>query len=532
MIKRNTMTVTTDMQSPLRQQPEAMSTAVNSSENAENTAEFGELPLPMAVCGQLQWVKRDFSALSELTPVNANGEAEPRSLWWPSLLFNDYDEFQDFFPEVFDKDIQEDEELSEVKQMIFARVFKNMAQRRSIMIGRLLGRPVKEYVEIIEFDEGVSIDSIDVEDHQATQFVSFTRLPQEIHHKQTRPETFMGTSNGKTMIDEKLYMSYMLALDLAKTKRMGGPLVPNDSLETDFQDIGYVELEKFYTAAKAPTNETAEKSEPEEKQTAEDDDSDSDSDDEDATNNQSENATDVGKAVGAEEVATEATAEESDSSKEIARSEARAESKDGNDNTTEQANDVEPTVAETPATVPISPMRPRRGRQAKANLIPDSPKRPVKRGRRPTVKVDDTPKSPPKPKGRGRKKKSAATPAVTTTASLKTPTAPKKRKMVTPTPSRSTRARRGAASEESPFTYRSKYQKEFYQFSTLIKRLQKIGWRYTKAKMNNWQYVRVGRKSESQKGEHLVDFFYSENEVVQYCMEKRYYERRVNLKLV
>ena len=525
------MTVTTDMQSPLKQRQEDMSAAVESSENAENTTELGELPLPMAVCGQLQWVKRDFSALSELTPVNADGEAEPRSLWWPSLLFNDYDEFQDFFPEVFDKDIQEDEELSEVKQMIFARVFKNMAQRRSIMIGRLLGRPVKEYVEIIEFDDEVSIDSIDVEDHQATQFVSFTRLPQEIHHKQTRPETFMGTSNGKTMVDEKLYMSYMLALDLAKTKRMGGPLVPNDSLETDFQDIGYGELQKFYAAAAAPTNETPEKSEPEEKQIAEDDDSDSDSDDEDVTKNQSENVTDVEKAVGAEveEVATEATAEESDSSKEMAVSEAQAEAKDGSDNTVKQANDVEPTVAETPATVPISPMRPRRGRQAKADLIPDSPKR---RPAKAVVKVDESPKSPPKPKGRGRKKKSAATPAVMTTASLKTPTAPKKRKMVTPTPSRSTRARRGAASEESPFTFRSPMQEEFYQFSTLIKRLQKIGWRYAKAKMHNWQYVRPGLKSESENGEHLLDFFYTENEVVKYCMEKRYFERRKALKLV
>ena len=48
------MTVTTDMQSPLKQRQEDMSAAVESSENAENTTELGELPLPMAVCGQLQ----------------------------------------------------------------------------------------------------------------------------------------------------------------------------------------------------------------------------------------------------------------------------------------------------------------------------------------------------------------------------------------------------------------------------------------------------------------------------------------------
>lgn len=538
-----TMAVTEDMQSPLNKQAEDMRTAAETETTAES-------PLPMAVCGQLQWVKRDFSAFSSMTPVNADGEKEPRSLWWPSVLFNDYDEFQDFFPEVFDAVIEEDKELEEVKKLIVTRMFNNMIERRSIMVGRLLGRSINEYVEIIEFDDGdeVSMESLDVKDYQATQFVSFTRLPQEIHHMQSRPEAFMVTSNGKTVIDDDLYMTYMLALDLAKTKRMGGPLVPNDTLETDFRDIGRAELERFYstTTTTAPVNESAQTQEAvAEEQQAEEDDSDSDdsdSDEEEESKDQPADATgteEVSKAQ-VEEAATETTAEESDSSKEMSVSE--AETKDSNRSTAEQTNEVEVPAEESPITVSIdSPPRPRRGRTAKAEFIPPSPKRPTKRGRRSTkseVKVQQAPKSPPKRKGRGiaarneaAKKTDSTSAAVTTTANLKTPKASKKRKMVTPTPSRSTRTRRSPGSDDSPFNFKSKKQEEFYQFQPLIKKLQAIGWQYSRAKTRNWQYVLPGHPSEYKKGKHLEDFFYEENEVILYCMNNKFFERRHKLGL-
>ena len=45
----------------------------------------------MAKEGQLHFVKRPLWSLSTLE------SSETASLWWPSLLFNNFDEFQDFF---------------------------------------------------------------------------------------------------------------------------------------------------------------------------------------------------------------------------------------------------------------------------------------------------------------------------------------------------------------------------------------------------------------------------------------------------
>jgi hypothetical protein len=237
--------------------------------------------LPMAEEGQLQWVKRHLSSLSVLASSenahsatsDVDGTEDTPALWWPSLLFNDYDDFQDFFSDEFNKSNLEnknnnnnDDDASETKGLIFSRMLQNMRQQKTIMVARLLGRSIKEYVEIIELpveadgaEDGAKSDTHDLVDpHQATEFVSFTRMPQEVHLPQMKPEAFIvvvsshntdGDSNTSeevtTIIDDELYMSYMLALDLAATKRMSGPKAPNDILRSDFRDHGRVELERL-----------------------------------------------------------------------------------------------------------------------------------------------------------------------------------------------------------------------------------------------------------------------------------------------
>ena len=230
-----------------------MSSSSKQQQKMGTAAESAESPLPMAVEGQLQWVKRSLSSLSVLTSSTGSDE-DPPSMWWPSLLFNDYDDFQDFFSDEFGSDdkpsIEENnDDASETKGLILSRIFRNMRRQRTVMVARLLGRSIKEYVEIVEVPVEGDVEGegkIDeVEEHEATKFVSFTRMPQEVHLPQIKPEAFIVASGNNMIIDDDLYMSYMFALDLAATKRIGGPKAPHDSLRSDFRDIGREELEKM-----------------------------------------------------------------------------------------------------------------------------------------------------------------------------------------------------------------------------------------------------------------------------------------------
>jgi len=83
------------------------------------------------------------------------------------------------------------------------------------------------------------------------------------------------------------------------------------------------------------------------------------------------------------------------------------------------------------------------------------------------------------------------------------------------------------------FHFESAQEKDFYQFRRLIMKLQsQCNWKYIRGtKLHPWLYVLPGCKTEVQGGQHLVDFFAEESEVIQYCMDHRFYERRRELGL-
>ena len=173
----------------------------------------------------------------------------------------------------------------EAKRLILSRIFTNMLQlqRKPILVARLLGRSIQDHIEVVlgvvpedEDDEeeekkkgeedGVAVPPScrpavqaqqTLESYQATEYMPFTALSSHEIHRQMDPKAFAivdvdvdGVSNEDSttttvLIDDELYMNYMLALDLASTQRMGGLDAPNTTLRSDFRDIGRAELTKL-----------------------------------------------------------------------------------------------------------------------------------------------------------------------------------------------------------------------------------------------------------------------------------------------
>ena len=220
--------------------------------------EYAESSLTVALDGQLHWVKRPILAFSGTTRPYVISDADyPPSVWWPSILFHDYDDFQFFFSEELRYGDDNDDCVAETRELILSRMFNNMRHKRTIMVAGLLGRSLKEFVEIVEIPLQADKNTQEVHVHEATQYVSFTRLPQEVYLPQIKPIAFTVTSNNNTTIDDDLYMSYMHALDLAATKRIGGPKAPHDTLRSDFREIGRKEIQKL-TLTMSSTTETCE----------------------------------------------------------------------------------------------------------------------------------------------------------------------------------------------------------------------------------------------------------------------------------
>mmetsp|Transcript_58169 Transcript_58169/g.65111 ORF Transcript_58169/g.65111 Transcript_58169/m.65111 type:complete len:663 (+) Transcript_58169:162-2150(+) len=237
--------------------------------------------LPIAELNQLHWVRivpkvslaRSSSSLAledDSGPISTS--VIDHQLWWPCLIFNEYADFQDFFEDELalsdnhDDDIiastsKKNEDALEARKLILSRIFTIMLQRKPVMVARLLGRPIQDYMEILPFQEEDEEEDTPrsvqtLESHQATHYVPFTALPSQESLQQMEPGAFSvvvsnenGNSNddddATTIIDEKLYMNYMLALDMARTQRMSGIIAPNKTLQSDFRDIGRVELDKF-----------------------------------------------------------------------------------------------------------------------------------------------------------------------------------------------------------------------------------------------------------------------------------------------
>jgi len=85
---------------------------------------------------------------------------------------------------------------------------------------------------------------------------------------------------------------------------------------------------------------------------------------------------------------------------------------------------------------------------------------------------------------------------------------------------------------KKPLTFKSEDEEAFYIFANLMPQLKaELGWTYTRGRIDAWNYVLPGGKSEAKGGKHNEDYFHQESEVIKYCMEKKYYERRVELRL-
>mmetsp|Transcript_29611 Transcript_29611/g.33229 ORF Transcript_29611/g.33229 Transcript_29611/m.33229 type:complete len:243 (-) Transcript_29611:196-924(-) len=145
----------------------------------------------------------------------------------------------------------------EAKRLILSRIFSNMLQlqRKPILVARLLGRSIQDHMEVVvgvlDGDEAQPT----LESYQATEYLPFTALSSQEIQRQMDPKAFAVDVDGVTndedpttttlLIDDALYMTYMLALDLASTQRMGGVDAFNTTLRSDFRDIGRAELTKL-----------------------------------------------------------------------------------------------------------------------------------------------------------------------------------------------------------------------------------------------------------------------------------------------
>jgi hypothetical protein len=234
--------------------------------------------LPSAALDQLQWVR--IVPKVSLTSSASSLSTIDHPLWWPCLLFNEYEDFQEFFEDelaIIHDDDDDDDALAflsasnmskkqqnevalETRRLILSRIFANMLQRRPVMVARLLGRSIQDYMEIVNISEDQDEETIAriiqiLESYQATDYIPFTALSSEERLRQMDPKAFaVAVSNDDstttTTIDDDLYMNYMLALDMAATQRIGGMIAPNKTLRSDFRDIARAELAKLSPSIK------------------------------------------------------------------------------------------------------------------------------------------------------------------------------------------------------------------------------------------------------------------------------------------
>lgn len=255
---------------------------MSSSSSSSQQQTMTTTDLPSAALDQLQWV-RIVPKVSLTSSSASSSSTVDHPLWWPCLLFNEYEDFQEFFEDelAIIHDVSDDgdalaflaypsttskkqnEVALETRRLILSRIFANMLQRRPVMVARLLGRSIQDYIEIVNLSEDVDEETIAriiemLESYQATDYMPFTALSSEERLRQMNPEAFAvavsndndSKDNTTTIIDDELYMNYMLALDLAATQRMGGMIAPNKTLRSDFRDIARAELAKLSPSIK------------------------------------------------------------------------------------------------------------------------------------------------------------------------------------------------------------------------------------------------------------------------------------------
>ena len=106
----------------------------------------------------------------------------------------------------------------------------------------------------------------------------------------------------------------------------------------------------------------------------------------------------------------------------------------------------------------------------------------------------------------------------------------KKRKNTSTIPQVTT-VKRSRRSRGSPANEQKNKNDEFWNFKNLVPYLKVLEWKYENARNNlkDWCYVLPGRSQET--GKYLEDFFYEENEVVNYVRSNHTKKEMLQLKL-
>jgi hypothetical protein len=151
-----------------------------------------------------------------------------------------------------------------------------------------------------------------------------------------------------------------------------------------------------------------------------------------------------------------------------------------------------------------------------------------------TADKHKTPQTNSGKKSRGKKPRAFVTPSPKVTKDRSTNLAP-------PRSSTRKRAPRGALEDEDMlqrskkqskiFHFKSDAEADFYNFGPLMNRLKKHGWKYRGGNLGGWTYIIPRHNGPKQGGQEKVDYFTEEEDVVEYCMNNQYFERRQELGL-
>ena len=80
--------------------------------------------------------------------------------------------------------------------------------------------------------------------------------------------------------------------------------------------------------------------------------------------------------------------------------------------------------------------------------------------------------------------------------------------------------------------FSSDEEADFYNFNYLMKKLvHGLGWKYGNHPLGGWIYYKPESRLINKGGKHMHDYFLTEKEVIEFCRENNYYDRRAELGL-
>eukprot|EP00934_Nitzschia_sp_Nitz4_P005177 Nitzschia sp. Nitz4//scaffold133_size116822//12381//14834//NITZ4_003792-RA/size116822-processed-gene-0.49-mRNA-1//-1//CDS//3329535351//5167//frame0 len=96
--------------------------------------------------------------------------------------------------------------------------------------------------------------------------------------------------------------------------------------------------------------------------------------------------------------------------------------------------------------------------------------------------------------------------------------------------SRRTRIKQPVRESEKKKRIDDNEEESFYRFENLMNKVLKphLGWQYKGSKLCNWCYMPADSPGEKE-GKHLVDYFYQEEEVVDYCRANDFWGKKMHI---